>query len=158
VYIGITILHRGARHLNKIQSIQYAKISAPDDDWPGGAAAQSDNKTVSVLLLPLLLLYVHIIVYVRRTTGKTAEVQQLVHIIIMRIRSRGWTMRRDRCPLCMIYLRPGGGGLSHCPTVSACVCVRACAYIPCRYTLYRVVTAICAYIRRQFCIRGAHRF
>lgn len=55
--VGITIfvllLYRGGRHLNKIQSIQYAKISA---GRPGGAAvAQSDNKTVSVLLLPLPL-------------------------------------------------------------------------------------------------------
>jgi len=74
--VGITILlYGGGRHLNKIQSIQYAKISA---GRPGGAAvAQSDNKTVSVLLLPLpLYIYVCVCVcvrYMRRTTGKTSQ-------------------------------------------------------------------------------------
>lgn len=132
--------------MNKIQSIQYAKISA---GRPGGAAvAQSDNKTVSVLLLPLPL-YICVCVcvrYKRRTTGKTGR--GTPYYYNARVRSG---LDEER-PLSIVYDLFTS---RRRPTIVPRSVLVLCAYTV--YSLYRVVTAA-MYIRRKFCIRGARRF
>lgn len=148
-YYYVPILqYRGGRHLNKIQSIQYANISAGRRTTRRSCSTKRQQNGQCLIITITIIICIY-------TSGDGENCRGTPYYYNARLRSG---LDNEERPLSIVYdlftsrRRPAIVPRS----VRVFVCVRisyigtscSTAWLPLQYV----------YIRRKFCIRGAHRF